>query len=246
MTLDHNGAFHKGYLQHTPDAGFAFVVRRNPRSLRVDWSVPLPDFKQRWTTLVGENVLVPGHTMVSSFLRPSSSRTAHSANFVSAKNLLSPCPPSLIKALDPSNPDRDTWLRSYNEETDGLVANDMYERISEKRYLALRRANVIPKAIPSMCVLVVKPDKDGNPSRAKSRIAVLGNYEEACYTKSQRYAPVLKQTSLRLLVSEAVRHKRVLQQGDCKNTFCQAVLPDDERIAVRPPVGDPARDADEL
>ena len=57
---------------------------------------------------------------------------------------------------------------------------------------------------------------------------------------------MLKQTSLRLLVSEAVRHKRVLQQGDCKNAFCQAELPDDERIAVRPPVGDPARDADEL
>ena len=162
VTLDHNGAFHKGYLQHTPDAGFAFVVRRNPRSLRVDWSVPLPDFKQRWTTLVGENVLVPGHTTVSSFLRPLSSRTAHSANLVSAKNLLSQCPPSLVKALDPSNPDRDIWLQSYNEEKDGLIANDTYERISKKRYLALRRANVIPKAIPSMCVLVVKPDKDGN------------------------------------------------------------------------------------
>ena len=43
-----------------------------------------------------------------------------------------------------------------------------------------------------MCVLVVKPDKDDKPSRAKSRIVVLGNYEEACYTKLQRYAPVLK------------------------------------------------------
>ena len=46
-----------------------------------------------------------------------------------------------------------------------------------------------------MCVLVIKPDKDGKPSRAKSRIVVLGNYEKVCYTKSQRYAPVLKQTS---------------------------------------------------
>ena len=38
----------------------------------------------------------------------------------------------------------------------------------------------------------------------------------------------------------------MLQQGNCKNAFCQAVLPNDERIAVRPPVGDPARDIDKL
>ena len=36
VTLNHNDAFHKGYLQHTLDAGFAFAMRCNPRSLRVD------------------------------------------------------------------------------------------------------------------------------------------------------------------------------------------------------------------
>ena len=45
VTLHHNGAFHKDYLQHMPDAGFAFVMRRNPCSLRVDWSVPFTNFK---------------------------------------------------------------------------------------------------------------------------------------------------------------------------------------------------------
>ena len=118
--------------------------------------------------------------------------------------------------------------------------------MSKNHYLALRRQNVIPRAIPSMCVLVVKPDKDGRPHRAKSCIVVLRNLEDAVYNKSQRYAPVLKQTSLRLLVPEAVRNQRILQQGDCNNAFCQATLPDDERIAVRSPTGDPARNKDEL
>jgi hypothetical protein len=97
-----------------------------------------------------------------------------------------------------------------------------------------------------MCVLVVKHDKDGNPIRAKSRIVVLGNFEDRIYDKSQRYAPVLKYSSLRLLLAKAVRAKRVLQQGDCKNAFCNAKLPDDELTVVKPPPGDPANAVDEF
>jgi hypothetical protein len=78
-----------------------------------------------------------------------------------------------------------------------------------------------------MCVLVIKHDKDGRPLQAKSRIVVLGNFEDRLYDKSQRYAPVLKYSSLRLLIAKAIRAKRVLQQGDCKNAFCNAPLPDD-------------------
>ena len=91
---------------------------------------------------------------------------------------------------------------------------NVYERINKKQYLLLRRRGIIPKALPSMCVLIVKPDKDGNPLRAKSRIVVLGNFEDRPYTKSQRYAPVLKYDSLQLLISEAVNHRRILQKGD--------------------------------
>ena len=239
ITLDHNGAFHRGYLHYSDQGGFAFVHRKTARSKRIEWSVPLPDLRQNWPTLVGDDTLIPGHGQISSFLKPNSSNNAPSAKFVSAKNLLSPCPPSLQQALHPTNPDRHIWLESYREEAQGLLDHEVYEPISKKDYLALRRSGAIPKAIPSMCVLVVKPDKNGNPHRAKSRIVVLGNHEDRIYSKSQRYAPVLKYSSLRLLTSKAVGDKRVLQQGDCKNAFCQAVLPDDEATVVRPPVGDP-------
>ena len=123
---------------------------------------------------------------------------------------------------------------------------DVYERINKKQYLLLCRKGLIPKAIPSMCVLVVKPDRDDKPNRAKSRIVVLGNFEDRLYAKAQRYAPVLKYDSLRLLTPNAVSHRRVLQQGNCKNAFCQATLPDDEKMAILPPVGDPAYAKDEF
>ena len=246
VTLDHNGAYHKGFIQRTPQGGYVFEVRRNVRSPKVDWSLPLPNFKQTWTTLVGDDILIPGHSAVSSFLRPSTTNAnAPALNFVSAKNILGPCPPSLVKAIHPSNPDRQVWLDSYNEEKDGLQELDVYEKISKKRYLELRRTGVLPKAIPSMCVLVVKSDRNGKPHRAKSRIVVLGNHEDRYFSKSRRYAPVLKYSSLRLLTSKAVGDKRILQQGDCKNAFCNASLPDDEATCIRPPVGDPAFHNDE-
>ena len=245
VTMDHNGAFHKEFLSHSPEYGFQFVIKRNLRSTKVDFTIPLPNFQQNWPTLVGENILIPGHSTVSSFHRPNSSNNAPSANFVSAKNLLNPCPPSLQKALHPSNPDREVWLKSYLEEKGGLENLQVFDRINKKTYLTLRRSGKIGKALPSMCVLVLKSDKHGNPSRAKSRIVVLGNYEDRYYTKSQKYAPVLTYTSLRLLCSKAVENKRVLQQGDCKNAFCHAKLPDDECCAVRPPPGDPGYAKDE-
>ena len=54
ITMDHDGAFHKGYLNYTPEGGFRFEVRRNARSLKTVLEVPLPNlFKQHWTNLVG-------------------------------------------------------------------------------------------------------------------------------------------------------------------------------------------------
>ena len=104
---------------------------------------------------------------------------------------------------------------------------------------ALRRAGKIPKAILLMCVLVVKNNKDGRPLCSKSWILVLGDFEDRLYQKPQRYAPVLKYSSLRLLISKAVGDKRILQQGDCKNAFCNATLTDNEVTFRRPPIGDP-------
>ncbi|EJK68971.1 hypothetical protein THAOC_09816 [Thalassiosira oceanica] len=98
-----------------------------------------------------------------------------------------------------------------------------------------------------MCVQTIKTDENGAPDRAKSRIVVLGNLEDRLWEKSDRYAPVLQYSSLRLLTSMAVEKRRkLLHQGDFKNAFVQASLPDDEMTIVRPPIGDPDSDLDEF
>ena len=68
VSMDHKGVFHKGYINNSPESGFQFIVRRNARSRKVDFSVPLPDFKQHCNTLLGEDRFFPGHSTVSSFL----------------------------------------------------------------------------------------------------------------------------------------------------------------------------------
>jgi hypothetical protein len=250
VTFDHNGAFHKGYLIHTPEHGFSFEYRRHPRATKAEWSVPLPNFLLNWPNLMADDILFPGHSTISSFIRPSSTKPTNaspaSANFVSASGLQLPCPSSLKFALDPTNPDRFIWSQSYNEEKGGLENMDVFRRISKQEYLQLRKSNKVPKAIPSMCVIVVKYDKYGKPHRAKCRIVALGNFEDRYYSKSKRYAPVLKYSSLRLITSMAVADREVLQQGDCKQAFCNATLPDDECTVVRPPIGDPAHSTGEF
>ena len=132
--MDRKGLFYKGYINYSPEHGFQFIVRRNSRSRNVYFSVPVPDFKQHWTTLLGDDILFPGHSTVSSFLTLATSEiNPPSLNYVSVKHLLSPCPPSLFKAQDTSNPDRQVCMYLYKEEKQGLINHEFYEKISENQ-----------------------------------------------------------------------------------------------------------------
>ena len=77
------------------EGGYTFDVRQNERFTKIDWLVPLPQSKQNWTNLVGEDIIILGHFIISSFLKPSNN--APSANFVSVKNLLGQCPHPFYK-----------------------------------------------------------------------------------------------------------------------------------------------------
>ena len=103
--------------------------------------VDLPNLPTTWVNLCVEGILVPGHVS-HSFLRPSTS-PHHStfdpvASFVSAVNLHRECPPTLLKALADSHPDREIWLASYREEKEGMQSLDTYRKITLGEYRALR------------------------------------------------------------------------------------------------------------
>jgi hypothetical protein len=160
------------------------------------------------------------------------------ANIVSAINLHRGCLPSLLQALTESHPDREVWLQSYCEEKNGIGSLGTFKRITLGEYQALGEKGA-PKAIPTMCVLTIKKDENLMPLQAKSRIIVLRNRENWDWLKSNRFAPVLRFDSLQYLVSLAAQQRRGLKQGDCKNSFCQGILPLEEITIVQPPLGDP-------
>ena len=126
------------------------------------------------------------------------------------------------------------------EEKNGLIANDTYVEISLQEYCRLcRLPKGVPKAISTMCVMTIKRDEHLAPDRAKSRIVVLGNLENRTWQKSKKYAPVIQYSSLRLFTSMTVVNCRRLKQGNCKNIFCNARLPDAKTTIIKPPSGDP-------
>ena len=91
------------------------------------------------------------------------------------------------------------------------------------------------QAIPSMGILTIKPDGHGNPDRAKSCIVILSNHETMQWTKSDCFTLVVSAPVVCLMAALAVKNWTVLEQGDCKNTFCHPVLPENEITIVRPP-----------
>jgi len=196
------------------------------------FGIVLPNFCQDFQKYINDGSIIPGWHSGKSFTHAGS--TCHA----SANQLQSITPPgSVVKALHQHNPDRAIWNASYKEEYDGLMTNDTFDIISEEEYQRLKHAHGV-RAILSMCTFVVK-HTNGVPTRAKSRIVVLGNLEQRPWTKADCFSPVISIPMIRFLTALAVQHGRTLKQADCKFTFIQASLPPDEHTIVKPPIGCP-------
>ena len=140
VTMYCKGGFHKVYIHFSPKLWFQFAVRHNLCSRKIYFTILIPDFKQNWTTLVVDAILFYVHSIVGSSLKSSmTSKNALLLDYVSAKNILSPCPPSLLKTLYPSNPDCQLWLDSYNEDKQGIINHGVCKKILKTKYLALKR-----------------------------------------------------------------------------------------------------------
>jgi hypothetical protein len=166
------------------------------------------------------------------------------ASFVSPINLYSECPSSLLKALAKSNPNREVWLCSFFKEKWNIQSMNIYRKITLGKYRALCKKGA-SKAIPTMCVLTVKRDENLNPLRAKSWIVVLGNHKDHVWSKCNHFVSVLHSNSLWFLVLMVAKKHHPLRQGNCKNAFCQGVLPPEEVTIAQPPSGDPEAEPNE-
>jgi hypothetical protein len=196
ITFEHKGQFHKGYLTKSPEGTYCFSYKLHVNKKHPNWRIPLPNLLSTWRDLCTDGILLPGHS-VTSFIQ------GKSANFVRAVSLLWERPCSLLTALAATHPDSDTWLLSFREKKDGINSQDTYNILNLDEYHALQEKGA-PRAILTMCVLTIKPDKMLRPHRAKAWIVVLENHKDQVWMKSGKYAPVLHLDTLRFIVSMAV------------------------------------------
>jgi hypothetical protein len=87
-----------------------------------------------------EGILIPRHVPHSFLCSPSFSIPTTFdpvALFASAINLHCNFPPSLLKALTDTHPDRGIWLESFYEEKHGIQSLDTYKKITLGKYRAL-------------------------------------------------------------------------------------------------------------
>jgi hypothetical protein len=140
--------------------------------------------------------------------------------------------------LADSHSDREVWLASFIEEKWGIQGLNTYKTITLGEYCALQEKGA-PCAIPTMCILTIKKDEQLCPLHAKSRIVVLENHEDRVWSKSDKFALVLCQDSLHFLTSMAITARHPLCHGNCKNAFCQEILPPNKITIIRPPSSNP-------
>jgi hypothetical protein len=207
----HNGTYTKGVMEWCLDNNTWRFSHQRKNGSEI-FGVTLPNFCLDFQKYIDDGSIIPGWHSGKTFTITSSS------HHVSAMNLQSLTPPgSVVKALHSNNPDKSIWHDSYKEEYDGLNSNNTFDIISEDEYQQLRHLHGV-RAIPSMCTFVVK-HTNGIPTRAKSRIVVLGNLEQRSWTKADCFSPLISIPMIRFLTALAVQNGRPLQQADCKFAF---------------------------
>eukprot|EP00957_Ditylum_brightwellii_P173438 13205201-Ditylum_brightwellii.AAC.1 len=156
-------------------------------------------------------------------------------NHVSARDLTSLNAPKLTKHILLNKNDKRIWDKSYKSEYYGLEKLNTWSIISKREYQVMR--HITGPAQPTMAILCVKYDPDGNQVRAMYRIVALGNLDTNPWSKANCFTPVLSQMELRLLLSIAVKNKVIPQIGDVSQAFCQSYLPPEEKYVLQPPPG---------
>ena len=122
ITFEHEGQYHKRYLGQL-DGIYSFSYKSHVNKQQEDWGIPLPIFPSTWVDLCIKGILIPGHVSHTFLWSPSYSMPTTFdpvASVVSAINLHRDCPPSLLKALADTHPDREIWLESFFEEKHGI------------------------------------------------------------------------------------------------------------------------------
>jgi histone deacetylase 1/2 len=118
------------------------------------------------------------------------------------------------------------WSEAMRQEFDALQKNGTWRLVPRRPGL---------NVIDSKWVFKVKHRADGTVERYKARLVAKGFKQRYGVDYADTFSPVVKPTTIRLLLSLAVSQKWHLRQLDIQNAFLNGVL--DEEVYMRQPPG---------
>lgn len=124
------------------------------------------------------------------------------------------------------SPDSEKWFRAIKEEMDSLIENNTWSLVElpENR-----------RAIDNRWVFKIKYKANGDIERYKARLVVKGFTQKYGIDYEETFCPVVKFSSIRMILAYAATEKLILKQFDVKTAFLYGEL--DEEIFMKQPVG---------
>jgi hypothetical protein len=135
-------------------------------------------------------------------------------------------PRTYSEAMD--RPDADSWLGACTDELNALKETGTY--------LPMRRDEVDPhNVVGSKWVFALKRGADGEIERYKARIVAKGFNQIYAVDYEETFAPVVKWSSIRILLALGARLDLEIHQMDVKTAFLNGEL--EHEIFMQPPPG---------
>lgn len=107
------------------------------------------------------------------------------------------------------------WLKAMHEEIEALHSQGTWSLVSLPSQKNL---------VGCKWVFKIKKNSDGTIARHKARLVAKGFSQEAGLDYGETFSPVVKPTTVRLVLALAAHHGWKLRQLDVKNAFLHGVL----------------------
>jgi histone deacetylase 1/2 len=123
--------------------------------------------------------------------------------------------------------DNPNWCHAMDEEYDALMKNRTWHLVPEPS----GNKNIID----CKWVYKVKKNSDGTINRYKARLVAKGFKQRYGIDYEDTFSPVVKSTTIRLILAIVVSRGWALRQLDVKNAFLHGIL--EEEVYMRQPPG---------
>lgn len=122
--------------------------------------------------------------------------------------------------------DKEHWIQSIQREVDALISNKTFTIIEKP-------SNIRP--IGFKWVFKIKENKDGTIERYKTRCTALGNLQRPGVDFDETFAPVVRYSTIRLLLAKAATSKLLLHHMDIDTAFLYGTLDKTEEVYMKVP-----------